>query len=132
NKKGRDESRPTRFSSWSEANLRALALFQLFDQLRHDFEKIADDAEVGVLKDRRFGIFVDGDDVFGSLHAGEMLHGAGDTDGEVDVGLDGFAGLADLHGVGNPAGVDRGTARPDGAAEDIGEIFENGELLFAL
>jgi hypothetical protein len=28
--------------------LRALALLQLFDQLQHDFEQVADDAEVGI------------------------------------------------------------------------------------
>jgi len=112
--------------------LRAFALFQLFDQLRDDFEQVADDAEVGVLEDRRIGVFVDGDDVLGGLHAREMLHRAGDADGEINIRLDGLAGLADLHGVGHPAGVDCGAAGADGAAEDIGEILEQVELLFAL
>ncbi len=34
---------------------RALALFQFLDELVNDLEAVADDAEVGVLKDRRFG-----------------------------------------------------------------------------
>jgi len=38
----------------------AFALFQFFDALGNEFEKFDDDAEVGALKDRRFGeIFVE-------------------------------------------------------------------------
>src|SRR5689334_1599099 len=53
-KKGRDESRPLEFFCDVGLILGALALFQFFDQLRHDLEEIPDHAEVGVLKDRRF------------------------------------------------------------------------------
>src|SRR6185503_5289627 len=110
----------------------APALLQFFDQLRHDFEEIADDAKIGVLKDRSFGVFVDGNDVLGGLHSREVLHRARDADGEVYVGLDRLAGLADLHGVRHPAGVHRGAARADGTAEHVGELFKNSKLLFAL
>ena len=33
---------PTAPAAWCELDLRALALLQLFDQLRHDFEEVAD------------------------------------------------------------------------------------------
>lgn len=36
------------------SKLRAFALLQLFDQLRDDFEEVADDAEVGVNADYGF------------------------------------------------------------------------------
>ena len=45
---------------------------------------------------------------FALAHAGEMLDRAGDADGDVGLGLHGFAGLADLLGVRTPAGVDYG------------------------
>jgi hypothetical protein len=38
--------------------------------------QVADEAEVGHVEDRRVGIFVDGDDQVGTLHAGQMLTGA--------------------------------------------------------
>jgi hypothetical protein len=47
----------------------AFALLDLFDELRNDFEDVADDAEVGVLKDRRFGILIDRDDELGGFHS---------------------------------------------------------------
>ena len=49
--------------------LGAFALFDLFDELGNDFENVADDTEVGVLKDRRLGVFIDGNDKLGGLHS---------------------------------------------------------------
>jgi hypothetical protein len=49
--------------------LGALALLDLFGELRNDLEDVADDAEVGVLKDRRFGILIDRDDELGGFHS---------------------------------------------------------------
>jgi hypothetical protein len=53
-----------------------------------------------------------------------MLDGSGDADRYVEFGLDGFAGLADLFGVGAPAGVDDGAGGSDGGTELIGESFD--------
>jgi hypothetical protein len=63
--------------------LRAFAFFDFFDELRDDFEDVTDDAEVGILKNRRFGILIDRDDELGSFHARKVLHGAGDTAGDI-------------------------------------------------
>jgi hypothetical protein len=49
-----------------------------------------------------------------------MLDGPGDADGDVEFRLDGFAGLADLFGVGPPTGVDDGASGAYGCAELIG------------
>src|ERR1044071_4712891 len=88
----------------------AAALFELFDELGNDLEYVAYDAEIRVLEDWRFGIFVDRDDVFRSLHAGEMLHGARNSAGDINIRLYGLACLADLHRIGYPSGID-GSAR---------------------
>ena len=85
---------------------------------------VADDAVVGDLEDGGFGVAVDGDDGLALVHAGEMLDCAGDADGDVELGLDGLAGLADLFGVGAPAGVDDGAGCADGCAELVGESFD--------
>src|SRR5262245_52121884 len=63
--------------------LGAFALFYLFDELRDDFEDVADDAEVGILKNRRFGILIDRDNELGSFHSGKVLHGTGDAAGDI-------------------------------------------------
>ena len=85
---------------------------------------VADDAVVGDFEDGGFGVAVDGDDGLALIHAGEVLDGAGDADGNVELGLNGLAGLADLLGVGAPAGVDDGAGGSDGSAELVGESFD--------
>ena len=57
--------------------------------------------------------------VLRALHADHVLGGAGDADGDVDVGLDDLAGLADLVAVGHPAGVDDG---PRGARRTLQQL----------
>jgi hypothetical protein len=49
--------------------LSAFALLDLFRELRNDLEDVADDAKVGVLKDRRFRILINRDDELGSFHS---------------------------------------------------------------
>src|SRR5438132_4582626 len=61
-------------------------LLELLRQLRHDLEQVADDAVVGDLEDRRLGILVDRDDGARALHPHEMLDGAGDAEGDVELG----------------------------------------------
>ena len=84
-------------------------------------EQVADQAVIGDLEDRRFFVLVDGDDHLAVLHAGEMLDGAGDADGDIEFGRDDLAGLADLVVVGHEAGVDRGARGADRGAELVGD-----------
>src|SRR4051812_43051580 len=65
-------------------------------ELRHEFEEIADEAEIGNLEDRRLGVLVDRDDCAGVLDAGEVLDRAGNADRDVELRRDDLAGLADL------------------------------------
>src|SRR5260370_39628847 len=88
--------------------LLCFALLHFLGELRQDGERVADDAQVGNREDGRVLIFVDGDDVLGTLHAREMLDRAADADGDVERWLDGPAGLPDLVAVGEPAGIDDG------------------------
>src|SRR5262245_20401899 len=101
-------------------------LFQLGVELGQDREQIADEAIVGNLEDWGLGILVDRDDYLGILHAGEMLDGARDTDGDVELRRHHLAGLADLVVVRHVAGIDRGSARASRRAEAIGKRLDQG------
>jgi hypothetical protein len=57
-----------------------------------------------------------------------VLDGAGDAAGEVDLRADGLAGLAYLVEGRLPARVDGSAGGADGAAEDVGEVFDEGEV----
>ena len=72
---------------------------------RHDVEGIAHDAVVRRLEEGGLGVLVDDHDDLGSVDAGEVLDGAGDADGDVQVGPDGDAGLSDVFVVGAPTDV---------------------------
>ena len=58
-----------------------------------------------------------------SLHTGLVLDGAGDTEGNVDLRVNGLAGLTDLMVGSEPAGVDGNTAAADDAAEHVRQLF---------
>ena len=60
-----------------------------------------------------------------------MLDRAADPEREVELGLDDLAGLADLLGVRDPAGVDGRPRRPDRAAERLRELLDELEALRA-
>src|SRR6478752_7295613 len=65
-------------------------------ELRQGFEQVGDEAVVGDLEDRGVLVLVDGDDDLRVLHAGEMLDGAGNAAGDVELRRHHLAGLADL------------------------------------
>src|ERR1700729_2919240 len=87
--------------------------FEFGEDGGNELRDVADDTVVGDLEDGGLGVAVNGNDDLAFVHAGEMLDCAGDTDGDVELGLDGFSGLADLLGVGTPAGVDDGPGGAD-------------------
>ena len=101
----------------------------LLGQLGNQLEEIADDTVIRHLEDRRFLVLVDRDDDLAVLHAGEMLDGTGDADGDVEVGGHDLAGLADLPVVGRVAGIDRRAGRPDGGTDTVGELLDDLEVL---
>src|SRR5690606_7954105 len=109
-------------SGWGD---KALPAFESLDQLRDHLSGVTDDAEVRHREDRGVRILVDRDDRPRVLHADQVLHGPGDPDGDVDVGLDGLARLADLLGVGDPARVDDGPGGSGGGIERLGETLDH-------
>ena len=70
----------------------ALRFFNFLDHNRYGFEKVTDDAVVGDVKYRCFGVFVDGDDRAGVFHPDDVLDGTGDTEGDVNLWSDGLTG----------------------------------------
>jgi hypothetical protein len=89
---------------------------------------LGDEAVVGDLEDRGLLVLVDRDDDLRALHAGEVLDRAGDGDGDVELGGDDLAGLADLQIGGDHAGVGGGAAGPEGASEEVGQLLEDLEV----
>src|SRR5690242_4862703 len=93
-------------------------------QFRQELEQVADQAIVGDREDRRVGILVDGDDDLRILHAGEVLDRAGYATGNVEVGGNHLAGLADLEVVRRIAGIDSGARCTDRRAKLVGNRLE--------
>ena len=87
-------------------------------ELGDDLVQVADDPEVGELEDRGVRVLVDRHDVLRGLHADLVLDRAGDAGRQVQLRRDGLARLADLGGVGVPAGVDHRAGGRDGAAAE--------------
>ena len=52
------------------ARLFGAGFFEFGGEEREDFEQVADDAVIGGVEDRGFGVFVDGDDHVAAAHAG--------------------------------------------------------------
>src|SRR5690606_33787934 len=89
----------------ASANVSSHLSLELAFKLGQDFKEVADQSVVGDLEDRRIGILVDGDDVAGILHAGQVLDGSGDAAGDIEIGSDHLAGLPDLQLVAGITGV---------------------------
>ena len=72
------------------------SLLDLVHELRDGVKEVGLQPIVGDLEEGRLGVLVDDGDHLGVLHAGHVLDGARDTDGDVQLGGDDLAGLADL------------------------------------
>src|SRR5206468_12502181 len=107
------------------ANSASLLRLDGLGQLRHDLVEVADDPEVAELEDRRVRVLVDRDDVLRGLHPDLVLDRARDAGREIQLWRDGLAGLADLTGVREPAGVDHRAGRRDRgvAAERLRQLL---------
>src|SRR5690349_19537044 len=67
-------------------------LADLLGQHRDGFEEVTDDAVIGDVEDRRFGIFIDGHDRARVLHSDQVLDRAGDSEGHVKFRRDRLSG----------------------------------------
>src|SRR6185437_1226809 len=111
---------------------RALALGELGVELGHDLEEVSDDAVIGDLEDRGLFVLVEGDDHLAVVHAVDMLNGAVDADGDIELGRHDLAGLPNLVVVGDEAGIDGGARGTHRGAELVGHAFEDLEIVARL
>ena len=65
---------------------RFLCLFELICKDGDDLEHVADNSEVGNVKQLRIRVDVDGDYVFGCLHTREVLNASGRSYSDVQLG----------------------------------------------
>src|SRR3989441_12466048 len=92
------------------------------DQNAHIYE-VADDGVVGDFEDGSVLVFVDGDDGARAFHAHDVLDGAADAEGKIELGRDGLAGAANLALHGKPAFIADGPGGGDFAADGFGELL---------
>src|SRR3984885_615294 len=104
---------------------------QGLDQRGEHRVQVAHDRVVGASHHRGGRVGVDRDDVLGARAAGEMLDGAADPAGQVEVGGDLGAGLADLHRVRAPAFRGHPAGYADHAAEQPGQFLKRREPIGA-
>ena len=100
----------------------SLGSFDLLDELGNDLVQIADDAVGGNIEDGGVLVLVDGDDVLGILHTGNVLDGTGDAQCNVDAGMHGLAGLTDLMVGRQPALIGDGAGSTDNTAQSLSLI----------
>src|SRR5436309_13475308 len=106
--------------------------FRFLDRPRKggdDFEEVTDHADIGDAENGRVGILVDGHDVSGALHADDVLDGAGDPAGDVQLRVDGDAAAADLVLVWQPPHVGDRARGADLSPEGGGELADDTEFL---
>src|SRR6185312_5188923 len=95
---------------------------------RHHGEDVAHDAKVRHVKDGRVAVLVDGHDGLGGLHAGPVLDGPGNAEGDVQLWGDADARLPHLCVLVHVAGVDGGTGGADCGAERVGQLIHENEV----
>ncbi len=68
----------------------------------------------------------------GVLHTGNVLNGTGDAQRNVDAGMYGSAGLADLMVGRQPALVGDGTGSTDNTAQSLSQLLGQLDALFGV
>ena len=101
---------PLRVRPLNEQQKLCLGGLDLLDQFGNDLVQVANDAIGSNAEDGGILILVDGDDGLGILHAGNVLDGTGDAQSNIDAGMHGLAGLANLMVSRQPAFIGNGTA----------------------
>lgn len=113
----------------------SLSSLEFFSKLRDDLKQVVHDAVVSDLEYGSLGVLIDGDNYLRVLHASEVLYGAADAHGEVQIRGHDFTRLAHLHIIGHVSGVNggpRGSDRTVLFAQDACEVVENLEVLSIL
>src|SRR5579863_5901887 len=120
--------------SWID---RAYTLFRFMflhfrSDLWQDGECITNDAEVGDGENGCVLVFVNGDNVFGTLHTRQVLNGPTDTNGDIECWFHGFTCLTNLIAVRKPTRVNNGASRACRTTESGSEfLYKMVVLCFA-
>src|SRR5687768_11416847 len=93
--------------------------------------EVAYNPQIGELEDGGVGVFVDGDDGVGGLHADLVLDFARDADRYVKLGAHRLARLAYLVGVWYPAHINHSTSGTNSTIQALGKLMHQAELLGA-
>src|SRR5579872_2504289 len=95
-------------------------------QLGNDLKEVADDQQVGKIRNRNVRVFIDRDDSTSRAHADFMLNRARNPDGDIQGRTNRLSGLAYLVGMRNPACIDRRSRSAYRAAERLGQRLDHG------
>ena len=79
-------------------------MFELRDQLRNNLQPVAHETHVSDIENRRVGVGIYGNDLFGALDGNQVLDRTGNTYPDIEVGGDCFSSLSDLSFIGHYAG----------------------------
>src|SRR5699024_2760946 len=107
----------------------AFTSFDFINNLRQYLKEVTHHAEVGDVKDRRFFVFVDGNNGFGSLHTGQVLDGPRNTHRNIQIRRYGDTGLTHLQVMRHITGIHGSTRGTNGRVELISQILNQREIL---
>ena len=103
---------------------------ELLSEFLDHVDRICLQIVVRDLKDRSFGVLIDGHDDLGVLHAGHVLNGAGNAEGHIELGSHDFSGLADLRFAGHEVHVNHGAGGTKSGPHLFSKLVESGKALF--
>src|SRR5258706_1182963 len=98
-------------------------------KLRQDGQRISNYAKVGHGEDGGMLVFVDRHNVFGALHACQVLDRSANTTGDIERRLHGLAGLPNLVAVRKPTCIDNRTRGPGCTPQGCGQFLDEMEIL---
>src|SRR5687767_8011182 len=98
---------------------------------RHDLLRITDHAEPRGPEDAGFRILVHGDDRLGAGQSRQMMHRAGDADGNVELRADLLAAESDLLCRGHPAKLDHCARGAHRRTERGGRLLNQTPIVLA-
>ena len=100
-------------------------------QLGKHLKSVPDDAVIRGFEKRRFRVGVDDNDDFGLVDSSQMLNRSTDPCGNVKIGPNGDAGLADVLVVRSPTDIADWAAAGSGGAQGLGQFLDDAPVLGA-
>src|SRR5579872_1873486 len=111
------------------ATLLRFAFFYFFSDLWQDGERVPNDSQVSDGENGCVLVFVDGDNVFRTLHTRQVLDGTTDANSDIERWFDCFTSLPNLIAVREPASINNSASRAGSAAEGRCEFLDKVVIL---